>query len=389
MTDAPKPPRRRVAGAVLAAAVLAGGAMAVLLAGNGKEPSESEPAGRPLPVETVRVESSPGYTIERRFAGRVEAGRTSEAGFELGGRVAEVAVDEGDVVAAGTVLARLDTARLDARREELEARLRQARTERDLARTTVERVRAAREFDGASRQELDEARERLEAAEAAVDLATSRIASLEVDLRKSVLRAPFEATVTRRHLDEGRVAARGEPVVTLQERGPRTARIGVAGPAIDALAVEQRRTVTVEGRPVSGRVGAVLPVRTPGTRTVDVLVELPAGAARPGDLAVLAVERRVRSEGAWLPLGALSEGERGLWTALVARPVPGEDRLHVLRPRQLALLHEEGGRAFVSGALEPGDRVVATGRHRVVPGQRVTLAGDPAAAEPVAERDPS
>lgn len=358
----------------LALTVLAVGGLGALVAAGGDGGASAGRSVRPLTVETVAAEPAAGYTVEREFVGRVEAGRTSEAGFELAGRVAAVAVDEGDTVAAGEVLARLDTARLEARRRELRAGLRQARTERELARSTVERIERAREFKGASSQEVDEARERLEAAEAGVEHAASRIASLEVDLEKSVLRAPFDATVVRRHLDEGRVAGAGEPVVTLQERGTRRARIGVAGPAVDGLEPGQERSLRIEGRRVPATVQAVLPVRAAGARTVDVLLDLAVDTARPGDLAVLAVERRVAADGFWLPLAALSEGERGLWTALVAEPAPDADGTRVLAPRQLTVLHQTGDRAYVAGGLEAGARVVASGRHRVVAGQRVVLA---------------
>lgn len=47
--------------------------------------------------------------VAERLAGRVIARRRSELGFERNGRLAKVAVDEGDHVKEGAVLAELDT----------------------------------------------------------------------------------------------------------------------------------------------------------------------------------------------------------------------------------------------------------------------------------------
>nr|MCU0901901.1 efflux RND transporter periplasmic adaptor subunit [Cypionkella sp.] len=47
------------------------------------------------PVGVMEVTPADGYTVTRRFIGRVEAAAQTDLGFELGGRVTEVLVDEG------------------------------------------------------------------------------------------------------------------------------------------------------------------------------------------------------------------------------------------------------------------------------------------------------
>jgi membrane fusion protein, multidrug efflux system len=74
-------------------------------------------------VGVMSVELAQGYTVTRRFTGQIEAAARTDLGFELGGRITEVLVEEGDVVAAGTVLARLDTSALIPERAALEAEL--------------------------------------------------------------------------------------------------------------------------------------------------------------------------------------------------------------------------------------------------------------------------
>ena len=83
-----------------------------------------------LPVATLTAKAQPGYEARRLFVGRLEPRRQSAVGFELGGLLRSVRVDEGDQVQAGELLALLDTARLRASRRELAAALDEAEANR-------------------------------------------------------------------------------------------------------------------------------------------------------------------------------------------------------------------------------------------------------------------
>ena len=105
----------------------------------------------------------------------------------------------------------------------------------------------------------------------------------------------------------------------------------------------------------------------------------------PGDLARLSLEQRVEEPGFWLPIAALAEGSRGLWTAYVVMPL--EDGVnatsgatHYLQPRPVEILYEATERVFVRGALSDGDMFVTGGLTRVVPNQQVRLAEGDAVA---------
>ncbi len=74
---------------------------------------------RVLVVATQAVQEQASYVVRRSFVGRIEARRSTDMGFELGGAVLSILVDEGDRVAKGQILARVDTLRLGAKRAEL------------------------------------------------------------------------------------------------------------------------------------------------------------------------------------------------------------------------------------------------------------------------------
>lgn len=342
-------------------------------------------AGEPLApaalaVDTVLVEPRDQFRMRRLFTGQVQARRSSVLGFEAGGRLAAVTVDVGDRVQQGDLLARRDSTLLAARQAELQAALAEAQARLALAEATDRRMRNIVDQGGVSRQGLDEAREDRRAAEAAVALVEQRIASLDVEIDQTRLRAPFAGQVIARLADEGRVLAAGDPVVTVQEHAAAEIRVGVAGQAVEYLVTGESYLLRWQDRTIAARLRAILPLRAALARTVEALfdpLESPE-QLRPGDLVTLTIDLPVNQPGTWLPLGALSAGERGLWSVLVAEPRDGDaDPLgatHRVARRSVELLHQTAQRAYVRGALAGGDRVVSAGVQRIVPGQGVRLA---------------
>lgn len=375
---------RRIPWLLLFALLLAGFTLAKIAPLSSVQSSDelaraSAPPGavKALRVETVSVKPERGYRQARLFTGRVEARRSSALGFELAGRVSELLVDEGDQVEADEVLARLDRQRLQARRAELIAALTEARANRDLARASLRRAERVVAQGGVSRQGLDEAREADRAARAGVALASARLDTVDVELVKSELRAPFAGVVIRREVDEGQVVNAGALILALQSLEPPQARIGIAGPFADALEVGEALRLQLIGSPLEfeARVRAVLPLRASITQTVDVLFDLEPGL-RAGDLVRLELSEWVERPGFWLPISALTEGAHGVWAAYVAEPGSNLEVIeatHTLKPRRLELIYQNEERVYVRGAISADEQVVANGTHRVVARQQVRV----------------
>jgi RND family efflux transporter MFP subunit len=351
------------------------GAAAALRGAWASHPEPAEPPRR-LAVSAAPVERQRVYERTQRFVGRVEFAQASALGFELGGRVLRVLVDEGDTVRAGSVLAELDTARLRARRAELVAERDEARALVALAALRDARARHLLDEDVIAPQRADDARLEAAAREAALARVEARIESVDVDLRRSVLRAPYAGEVAARNVDAGVVVEAGQPVVRVVQTSRPEVRVGVARDVAARIAAGDRVALRIDGVLREGRVIAVLPERRVETRTVPVRVAASDTGAtlREGDLAELVWRGTVEADGFWLPRAALTEGVRGLWAAYVAVPAVGEDgAAHRLERRPVETLHETGERVFVRGALEAGENVVLAGVHRLVPGQLVQL----------------
>ncbi len=325
-------------------AVVAGGVtfglsgVAAITAPDGGADSAFE--ARVLTVATMKASLAPGYEVRRKFVGRVEARRESAVGFELGGLVTALLAEEGDHLELGQVIARLDTARLEVQLKQLRGRRAELQANIGLARATRIRQERLAKKGHSSQQRYDEARFGEQALFGRLQQVDAEIASVDLDIEKSEIKAPFAAIVGERFADEGIVIAAGAPVFDLLERTNPEVRIGVAGDAVDGIAAGQQHALLVRGRRVPATVRSVLPVRDRGTRSVDVLLTLhaPLNGIRHGDLARLEIARRLDQPGFWLPLTALTESSRGLWAVYVAVGPTGDER--VLERRELEVLHQ-------------------------------------------------
>ncbi|NEO47690.1 MAG: biotin/lipoyl-binding protein, partial [Moorea sp. SIO4A3] len=67
---------------------------------------------RILPVEAMAVKPVISYQVSRVYTGEVTARRTTELGFERGGKLTQILVEEGDFVIKNQALAYLDTGNL-------------------------------------------------------------------------------------------------------------------------------------------------------------------------------------------------------------------------------------------------------------------------------------
>ncbi|MEN1727841.1 MAG: efflux RND transporter periplasmic adaptor subunit [Pseudomonadota bacterium] len=320
-------------------------------------------------VRTLEVAHAEAYTYERLFIGQVEAQQTALTGFEIPGLVSEVRVGEGDIVQRGDLLASLDTARLEALKNEAEASVQRSEADATLAQSTFERVQQARGANAVSALEEDEAREARDATLAALNVAQARLDSILVDIGKAQLIAPFDGTVTRRHVDEGTVINSGAPILEIQENANLEARVGVTSDVAARLEVGMGKTIVLESDAVEAVVSAVIPVRQQ-TRTVDIILEIKDApeAIRPGDIVRVPIDYAIEQRGLWVPLNALTEGIRGLWSVFAVEQDNGAD---VVQRRTVEVHYTTAEQAFVSGALSDGDRLVIEGGSKLVPGQLV------------------
>lgn len=359
---------------VAAFAVLLAVAIIAVSALRGADADAAPEETEPLTADVFTIDYDESAQIIEYFPGLIAARRESALGFEQGGRIAEIAVDVGDRVAAGDTLARLDTRTLEAQLAASRAQAVEAAAQADLAQVTLERQRTLVEQGHISPQRLDETQANASAAIARREAARAGAAALEVQLELASLQAPYAGVVTARMADEGAIAAPGAPVLNLVEADALEVRVGLPGRQARELAVGASYPVEVDGRTLQVTLRAVTGVIDRRSRTVTAMFDLPAGPeVSAGEVARLQLPAPLEARGFWAPMSALAEARRGLWALYV---LTGEAAPYTLEPRTVEILHTEGERVWVTGAVREGERALASGLQRVTPGQTVVPAGE-------------
>ncbi|HIC79698.1 MAG TPA: efflux RND transporter periplasmic adaptor subunit [Kiloniellaceae bacterium] len=266
-------------------------------------------------VPTVRVRSSTAQThaIVDLLRGRTEANRKVEIKVETDGRLIELAVDDGTLVDAGDVIARLSAGDRPARLAEAKALLAQRKIEYE-----ADQKLSQKGFRAETQVAATEAS--LQAAEAAVKIA-------EVELAYTEIRAPFDGIVDERMMEIGDYVDRGDAIARLVELDPMLIVTQVNERDIQRLQLGNTGAARLmTGDQVTGHIRHISTVADEATRTFRVELEVDN------------------------PNGRIADG----MTAEIALPL-AETQAHIVSPAILTL--SDGGLIGVKAVNEEG-RVV-------------------------------
>ncbi|MFK7996727.1 MAG: efflux RND transporter periplasmic adaptor subunit [Granulosicoccus sp.] len=336
-------------------------------------------------VQTITIERTSSFDVERRFVGLMESNQNIDIAFESGGKLSEILVQEGDEVLSGSTLAILDQSSLKAQRQQILA-LRQASAlglkRADLA---LQRERELSVSGFRTEESLDNARLSVEDATARIIQVEAQLREIDILLSKATLKAPYNAIVGERLFDPGSFVAAGQPVLRLFEQRNPTARIGIPADLNSDWSAKKNSRITVNGEEFDARYVGRRPDVAPGTRVIETRFELlDNGNEWPavGEMAQLLWVDTQFASGYWVPVSALSEGKRGLWSVLRlsveedsgTEGDASNDELATVIREHVEVLHTDGNRAYVQASMPDSVRIVFNGSHRVVPQQRVLLA---------------
>ena len=349
-------------GSIVIAGILAIGSAAWIASGQfaGRDRAsagEPQSAGQAASTETtvsVRVRTMQPRTRTREIAinGRTEESRRVVVRAETVGPIAEVPVEEGRPLNEGDVIARQNV-------EDRRALLAEARA---LEKQRQVEYRAASELAKKgfrSGTKLAEAQALLEAAQA-------RTKSVEIDLSRTTLRAPFGGILETRKVEKGDFVQKGDEIASIVDLDPLLAVGYVSERDIGEIATGAGGTVTLmDGRRLAGKVRFVGAVADPATRSFRVELEIPnpgvpvrAGLTGELRLPLSQISAFVVSP-AWLTLA--DNGEIGV------RIVNAADTVEFVPVKILADTAEG---LWVSG-IPAGARLITVGHEFVKAGQKV------------------
>lgn len=339
------------------------------------EPTISTEA-KPLPVGVERYQLEESYAATTSFLGVVEAATDSNIGFEVAGVLASLTVKEGDFVTTGQVLGELDTRQQEAALALALAQEKEVTAQLELAKLNLERVDALLDQALISQREADDARLTVEATNARLETTRASVRSAEIVIEKSQLTAPYDAIVSERISEPGTIVGPNLPILRLVSVGEREAHVGISPKFANMAEVGETYTLLIGETAIDAKlrsVGADVDAQTLTVLAVLTLPEPPPEQLpiRVGQTVALEFKEKVSAQGGWLPITALLEGDKGLWTVLVTKQ---NDEGNLVTTREsVEVVYSEGNRVFVRGTVVNDANVVASGLQRLSPGSPVEI----------------
>lgn len=346
-------------------------ALGLLLASACHEKAEE----RSLPLPRVRVQVAAPQAVDETvtLTGLLAAppGRDVKLGALVPGRLARVAVAEGDRVKQGQVLAEIETGPATDELSQAEATQAEADAAARAVEARKERTDALVKKGVAAQQEAEQAAAELASARASLDRAKSAVAQARRKLSRSALAAPFDGVVVAVLVRAGEaVDGNGQPVLEVAAPDPLELRCAVPPRDAARLRAGMAAQVTVEslGLTRPAEVHAVAPAADAQSGNVAVRLRLANadGALKLGVLARASVAVGRLESAVVVPSSALVPSPDGGTAVVVVQG--GQSQL-----REVRAAFERGGRAALVSGVDAGEAVVVEGGYALPDGSRVEV----------------
>ena len=348
----------------------------------------SKPAPAPEPIRAVRTQkvSTESATAQQEYAGEIKARTETRLSFRVGGKLMSRAVNLGDEVKAGQVIAQLDPSDLKLGQDAAAAGLRAAQANWDQVSADLKRYQELHGQGFIGGAELERRQTAVKAAQATLDQARAQTSAQGNQTQYTRLVADAAGVVTGVDAEPGAVVAAGTPIVRLALAGARDVvfnvpedRVASARAVLKQPGALEVRLWGAAGEPVRATLRELAAAADPTTRTFVAKADLSAaGDVRLGQTATVAFDLVKRDAVTRLPLAAVMEqgGKSVVWLL--------DPATMTVKPQPVQIAGADGNRVLVGGGVQPGQEVVTAGVHVLTPGMKVKRYVEP--VRPAASR---
>lgn len=334
--------------------------------------SKTEVPKKPLRAVKLLTVSGSALNIEGEYSAEVRARVESRLGFQVGGKLLQRQVDQGQRVVSGQLLAQIDANDYQLALQAARALVSAAQSQRDLAEADFKRFETLKSQNFISAAELQRREATLKAADASLNQAKAQAQVQSNQAGYARLLATHAGVITAVEAEVGQVLSAGQPVFKLAHEGPRDAVFAVSEAVAMALQVGQpmQAKLASSGQVFKGKVRELGASADPITRTYAVKLAL-EGSDRlqlGATLHVLAANLKgSQPDVIKLPTSALlKEGQATVVWVLDESSMTVQTQVVQLGPL-------DGNEVVIVSGLKPGQKVVSAGVHVLTAGQKVSV----------------
>jgi membrane fusion protein, multidrug efflux system len=320
--------------------------------------------------DNVAVASTDTLRSGPAISGTLIADREARIRAEVAGAVLQTYVDEGQRVAVGTPLARIDDGVLQDAASSARSGLTQATVAADQAARELGRAKTLVAAGAIAERDVEVAERGNLLAQAQLADAKARVGAAEKNLANATIRSPFAGIIAEKSVSPGDIVAPGAAMFTVID--PRSLKVEGSVPTSALADVRVGSTVLFQvngsDRELEGRVTRISPMVDPQTRQVSLLATVPnAQNALVAGLYIsgrVAVEKRI---GVMVPEKAVDQ--TGVSPFVVRLKGGKVERVEV----QLGVRDEGAETLEVRSGLAAGDTVLLGAARGISVGSSVAV----------------
>lgn len=260
--------------------------------------------------------SEPAGGEVRRLSGTIAAAKTSALSFAVSGKVATVKVNQGERVKSGQILAALDTKRFDLNVQAEKSQLSSAQANYADKKAELDRQRQLFKKGWVAKAAIDRAVAAFDAAAGDLNLARSRVGSVEKDRADTVLRAPFDGVIATRDVEPFEEVANGKALFLINSEAALEVDVSVPDNIVTRISIGTPVTVKVNTIAGCGCAGRITEIGTSSSTANTVSVKVALLVQRPGllpgmtALVNVALSGGKKAKGFLVPLTAIAPGDK-------------------------------------------------------------------------------
>ena len=336
----------------------------------------AEPPQRIRAIKTITVGEQASDAL-RKFPGTVEPVETSNISFEVEGVIDEMRVEVGDRFKKGEVLAVLDKKPYELNLESARAASSRARAQFEEKQSAYDRERRIQDEDpGATTEKaVEQARAAYMSQRENVSYSQAQLKLAKRDLSNTELRAPFDGTVSVRHMEASEVAARGQRVLGIYAEGAMQVAVSIPEQLIGGVSPGIEGQVLLANQPDRPYQAVVSEVGSAATSAnafpVKALISDADASVRPGMTAELRLffSDAATQSAYLLPVHAIVYGEQSDDRAIFVF----DAQTSTVRKQAVQSRGLRGNQLIITEGIAPGDVIVVAGAIFLRDGQQVKL----------------